>query len=101
MRETLHILFAKPTPFPPLHPRPRLHIRNRILALPMSRQIFPRLSRVLATEVDLQDAVDAECFVFEAGDGVGDFLGGCAAEVVDLALVGGAGAVPELEGVVG
>lgn len=97
MRERLHLLLRKPTPLPPFHPRPRLHVRQTILTLPFTRQILPRraIFAIFPAELNLQHAVHAQRLVLEAVDGVFDLLGRGAREVVRLALVGGAGAVPE------
>ena len=88
MRELAPLLVREPTKLPDLDPRPRTNIRHAVLALALASEIIARLARVLAAETDLEHPEDAECLVAEAVDGVFEFLGSGAGEVVDLALVG-------------
>ena len=88
MRKLIHILLRKRRiAVPALHPRPRLDIRDTVLALALAGEVVARLAGVFAAEVDLEHAEDAQGLVFEAVDGVFDLLGRGAREVVDLALV--------------
>ena len=86
MRQLLHLLLWHARELPAFHPWPRRYISDTILPLPVTREVIPRLSRVFAGKVDLEDAVDAEGLVAEAVDGVGEFFFGEFAEVVELAL---------------
>lgn len=97
MRKRLDILLRKPTPLPPLDPRPSLDIRHTILPLPLACQILPGLPvrGVLAAQLDFEHSVNPQSFFLESLDGVGDFLRRRAREVVHLPLVGRAAAVPE------
>lgn len=88
MREGLHLLFSETRSLPALDPRPGLDVSNAVLALAVAGQVVARLAGVLARELDFEHAVDAQGFVLEALDGVGDFLGGGAGEVVGLACGG-------------
>jgi len=85
MREVLHLLLGEARPLPALDPRPGLDVGHAVLALAVAGQVLARLARVLAGQLDLEHAVDAQGFFLEALDGVGDFLGGGAGEVVYLA----------------
>ena len=87
MRELLHLILREASLLPTLDPRPGLDVRNAVLALAVAGQVLARLAGVFAGEMDLEHAVDAQGFFLEALDGVGDFLGGRAGEVVDLACV--------------
>lgn len=58
MREGLHLVGAESAPLPTLHPRPRLNVRDRVLALSSAREPVTRLTtRVDARETDLEHAV--------------------------------------------
>lgn len=92
MRERLHILLGEARALPALDPGPGLHVGNAVLALAVAGEVLARGARVLARELDLEHAVDAQSLVAEAVDGVGDLLGRGAAEVVYLAC-GGSGLV--------
>lgn len=97
MRKRLHLLLREAAKLPPLDPRPRPHIRNTVLALALARKVVPRLTRVLPRQANLEHAVNPERLVLEPRDRVGNLLLRELEEVVDLALVGGAAAVPEEE----
>lgn len=85
MRERLHVVLAEPSPLPALDPRPGLDVRNTVLALAVAGEVLALLACVLAGELDFEDAVDAQGFVAETLDGVGNLLGRGAGEVVHLA----------------
>lgn len=87
MREVLHLLLREARLLPALDPRPGLDVGDAVLALAVAGQVLARLARVFAGQLDLEHAVDAQGFFLEALDGVRDFLGGGAGEVVDLACV--------------
>ena len=88
MRELLHILLGKSrTLFPSFHPRPSLHIGDRVFSFSLAGEVVFGGTGVFAGELDFEHAKDAEGFVCEAFDGVFDFFGGGAEEVVGLALV--------------
>ena len=70
MRERLHIVFSEARKLPPLNPRPGTNIRNGVLPLAITGKIVPRLTGVLARQADLQYAIDPQCLVLEALDGV-------------------------------
>jgi hypothetical protein len=85
MRERLHVLLSETSLLPALNPRPSLDVGDAVLALTFAGEVLALFAGVLARELDLEHAVDAQGFVAEALDGVGDFLGGGAGEVVCLA----------------
>jgi hypothetical protein len=85
VRELVDLLLREARALPALDPRPGLDVGNAVLALAVPGQVLARLAGVFAGEMDLEYAVDAQGFFFEALDGVGDFLGGGAGEVVYLA----------------
>ena len=70
MWEGLHVFLAEATECPSLDPRPGSNIRNRIFAFAVAGQVLARLAGVLATEMDLEYAVDAEGLIAEPFDGV-------------------------------
>lgn len=70
MRERCHLLLRETRHFPPFYPRPGANISNAVLALPISREVFSRLTGILAGKPDLKDAVDAESLALEALDSV-------------------------------
>lgn len=74
---------------------PSLHISDAIFPLSITCQILPWLSGVFATQVDLQHAKDAQSLVAETRNCVGDLFWRRTSEVVDLALVWSARAMPE------
>lgn len=77
-----------------LDPGPHPNIGHAVLPFTFTRQILPRLARELPTESDLHNSKNTKCLVVEALDGeVGLFL--LTSEVVQVALVWGAGSVPE------
>jgi len=88
MREILHLLLAEASLLPALNPRPRLDVGDAVLALAVAGQVLAGFAGEFAREVDFQHAVDAQGFVLEARDGVGDFFRGGAREVVYLACLG-------------
>jgi hypothetical protein len=88
MWERLHVLFGEPSLLPALDPRPSLDIGNAVLAFAFAGEVVALFAGVFARELDFEHAVDAQGFVAEALDGVGDFLGGGAGEVVCLAWLG-------------
>jgi hypothetical protein len=85
MRERLHVLFGETRLLPALDPRPSLDIGHAVLAFAFAGEVLALFAGVFAGQLDLEHAVDAQGFVAEALDGVGDFLGGGAGEVVCLA----------------
>ena len=89
MRELVDLLLREARALPALDPRPGLDVGHAVLALTVASQVLARLARVLAGQLDLEHAVDTQGFFLETLDGVGDFLGGGAGEVVDLAWRGG------------
>lgn len=89
VRELVHLVLRRHlAELPALDPRPGAHVRDGVLALPVAGEVLARLARVVPAQVQLQDAVDALGFFAEAVDGVVDFLGGGAVEVIELALAG-------------
>ena len=95
MGEGLHILLREARELPTLHPRPRADVCDAVLPLSVAGEILTWLPCVLATQLNLQDAIDAQGLVSESLDGVGDLFLGKFGEVVDLALIRSAGAMPE------
>lgn len=95
VRERLHVFLAEPAALPALDPRPRLDVRHAVLALALAGEVVAGFFAVGvdARQADLEHAVDAQGLVLVAVDGVRDFFGRRAREVVDLALVGGTAAV--------
>lgn len=87
MRQFLHLLLRHATKLPTFHPRPSPDISNRVLALPIPRQILSWFSGVLTAEMDFENAVHAQGFVAETVDCVGEFFFGEFVEVVELALL--------------
>ena len=85
MREVLHLLLCEARLLPALDPRPGLDVGDAVLALAVAGEVLARLAGVLAGQLDLEHAVDAQGLFLEALNGVVDFLGGGAGEVVDLA----------------
>jgi len=85
MREVLHLLLREACLLPALDPRPGLDVGDAVLALAVAGQVLARLAGVLAGQLDLEHAVDAQGFFLEAFNGVGNFLRSRAGEVVDLA----------------
>lgn len=61
----------------------------------MASKIFLGLSGILSTKMNLKHAEDTKRFVTETLNCIRYLLGCCTGEVVHLALVRGAGAVPE------
>ena len=70
MWKGLQIILAEATEFPPLDPRPGSNIRDRVFAFAVAGQVFARLARVLAAQLNLEHAVDAKGFIAETLDGV-------------------------------
>lgn len=70
MGKGLHVFLAKPAELPPLDPWPGPNISDRVFALAVTGQVFARFAGVLATQLDLKHAVDAEGFIAETIDGV-------------------------------
>ena len=70
MREGLHLLGAEAAPLPAFHPRPRLDVCHRVLALARAGQVVARFAGEFARQADFQHAVDAQGFVLVAVDGV-------------------------------
>ncbi len=70
MRERLHVVLAEAAELPPLDPRPGADVRDRVFALAVAGQVLAGLARVLAAQLDLEHAVDAEGLVAEPFDGV-------------------------------
>ena len=87
MRELLHLILREASLLPTLDPRPSLDVRNTVLALAASGEVLAGFAGELAGELDFEHAVGAQSFLLEALDGVGDFLGGGAGEVVYLAWI--------------
>jgi len=85
VREVFHLLLGEAGLLPTFDPRPGLDVRNTVLALAAASEVFAFFAGVLARELDFEHAVGAQGFLLEALDGVGDFLGGGAREVVYLA----------------
>jgi hypothetical protein len=86
VRERLHVIRSETGLLPPFDPRPRLDIGHAVLALAAAGQVLTGFfARVFARELDFEHAVGAQGLLLEALDGVGDFLGGRAREVVGLA----------------
>ena len=88
MRKVLHLLLGETGALPALDPRPGLNVGDAVLTLAVAGQVIARLACILAGQLDLEHAVDAQGFVLEAFNGIGDFFGGGAGEVVDLAWRG-------------
>ena len=97
MRKLLHILHGQTRIRPPLDPRPCPDIRDTVLALAFAGKVVPRLTRVLTAQANLQHSIDTQSLVSIPLDGVGNLLLCKLVEVVELALVRRAGAVPEEE----
>ena len=95
MWEGFHILLRETRELPTLDPRPRPDVGDAILPLSIAGEILTRLPCILAAQLNLQHAIDAQGLVPESLDGVGDLLLGELGEVVDLALIRSAGTVPE------
>lgn len=95
MWEGLHILLREAGELPTLDPWPRSNVCDTVLSLSIAGEIVTRLPCVLATQLDLQHAIDTQGLILEPFDGVGDLLLGKLGEVVDLALIRSAGTVPE------
>ena len=70
MWEGFHIFLAEAGEFPALDPRPCPDIGDGVFPLAVAGQVLAGLARVLAAQLDLEDAVDAEGFVAETFDGV-------------------------------
>lgn len=70
MWEGLHVFLAEATECPSLDPRPGSDIRDRVFAFAVAGQVLARLTGVLAAQLDLEDAVDAEGLIAESFDGV-------------------------------
>ena len=70
MRKGLHVLLAEAGKLPALDPGPGTDVGDGVLALAVAGEEVARLARVLAAELDLEHAVDAEGFVAETVDGV-------------------------------
>lgn len=70
MWERLHVFLGESTKPIPLNPRPGSDISDRVFAFTVTGQVLARLAGVLATQLDLEDAVYAEGFVAETFDGV-------------------------------
>ena len=87
MRQFLHLLLRHATKLPTFHPRPSPDVSNRVLALPIACKILAGFAGIFAAEMDLENAVNAQSFVPETVDRVGDFFLGVFAEVVELALM--------------
>ena len=95
VRKLSHLLFREAAESPALDPGPGADVSDGVLALAVAGQIVARLAGVLAAEPDLQHAVHAQRLVHEARDRVRDLLLRELVEVVCLALVRRARAVPE------
>ena len=87
MRELLHLILREASLLPTLDPRPGLDVRNAVLALAVASEVLAFFAGVLSRELDFEHAVSAQGFLLEALDGVGNFLGGGAGEVVYLAWI--------------
>ena len=70
MWERFHIFLAEPRELPKLDPRPGSDISDRVFAFAVTGQVFARLARVLAAQLDFEHAEDAEGFIAEPFDGV-------------------------------
>lgn len=70
MWEGLHVFLAEATELPPLDPRPGSNICDRVFAFAVAGQVLARLAGVLAAQLDLEHAVDAEGLVAESFDGI-------------------------------
>ena len=70
MWERFHVFLAKAGEFPPFDPRPCPDISDGVFPFAVAGQVLAGLARVLAAQLDLENAVDAEGFVAETFDGV-------------------------------
>ena len=70
MWEGLHILLGEAAELPPLDPRPGADIRDRVLALAVTGEVVAGFAGILAAQLDLEYAVDAEGFVAETFNSV-------------------------------
>jgi hypothetical protein len=95
MRELADLLFRKSTALPVLDPRPRADISNAVLSLALAGKILPRFARVLAAQSNLEHAIHSQRLIGIALNGIRDLLRGSSFEVVHLALIRRARAVPE------
>lgn len=68
MREGLHVVLCEARELVALDPGPGADVGDGVLALAVAGQVVARLAGVLAAQLDLEDAVDAEGFVAEAVD---------------------------------
>lgn len=75
MREGLHVVLCEARELVALDPGPGADVGDGVLALAVAGQVVARLAGVLAAQLDLEDAVDAEGFVAEAVDCVCVCLG--------------------------
>ena len=70
VREGLHIVLGEARELVALDPGPGADVGDGVLALAVAGQVVAGFAGVLAAQLDLEDAVDAEGFVAEAVDGV-------------------------------
>jgi hypothetical protein len=68
MWEWLHFVLSEASSLPTLDPWPCLDVSDTVFSFAVAGEIFAWSVCVLAAQLDLKDAVDAEGFVFEAGD---------------------------------
>lgn len=68
--ERLHLVLGEAAEAPSFHPRPGADVRDRVLALAVAGEVLARRAGELARQVDFEDAVDPQGFVFKALDRV-------------------------------
>ena len=64
----LHVFLTEARESPTLDPGPGANIGNRVFAFAVTGQVIARLAGILATQLNLEDAVDTEGFVAETFD---------------------------------
>lgn len=74
MWEWFHLLLREASPLPSFHPRPCLHVGDRVLTLAPTSKVVTFLARVFSGEMNLKNSVYSKGFVSVSLNGICDAL---------------------------